>query len=135
MTWASQVLLAATIGLTPIFFRLRNTIPRSGQLCNFPPINPVPSTSNPASVAMADTDFRLPRTYEWNATIEQSLGASQVLSIAYVGARAHDLLRNETYANPNPDFSNVNLVTNKGFSSYDSLQVQFTRRLSRGFES
>ncbi len=116
-------------------FDFGTPFPVPASYATFPPINPVPSTSNPASVAMADTDFRLPRTYEWNATIEQSLGASQVLSIAYVGARAHDLLRNETYANPNPDFSNVNLVTNKGFSSYDSLQVQFTRRLSRGFES
>jgi len=109
--------------------------PVPASYATFPPINPVPSPSNPGAVAMADTNFRLPRTYEWNVTVEQSLGASQVLSMAYVGARAHDLLRNETYANPNPDFSNVNLVTNNGFSSYDSLQVQFTRRLSRGFES
>jgi carboxypeptidase family protein/TonB-dependent receptor-like protein len=116
-------------------FDLGTPFPVPASFATFPPINPVPSPSNPASVAMADANFRLPRTYEWNATVEQAMGTSQVLSMAYVGARAHDLLRNETYANPNPDYSSVQLVTNNGFSTYDSLQVQFTRRLARGFES
>jgi hypothetical protein len=101
----------------------------------FPPVNPVPSPDNPAIVSVAGTNFRLPRTYEWNVTLEQSLGASQNLSAAYVGARGHDLLRNETYLDPNPDFSEVLLVTNNGFSSYNSLQVQFTSRLTHGFQS
>lgn len=101
----------------------------------FPPVNPVPSPSNPAIVAMADTDFRLPRTYEWNVTLEQSVGASQVFSVAYVGARGHDLLRSETYPNPNLDYAFVELVTNNGFSSYDSLQAQFTRKLAHGFQA
>jgi Carboxypeptidase regulatory-like domain/TonB dependent receptor len=101
----------------------------------FTPVNPVPSPSNPAIVAMADTNYRLPRTYEWNVTLEQSLGASQVFSAAYVGARGRDLLRSETYPNPNPDYSFVELVTNNGFSSYDSLQVEFTRKLAHGFEA
>jgi hypothetical protein len=101
----------------------------------FPPVNPVPSPSNPAIVAMADTNYRLPRTYEWNVTLEQSLGASQVFSVAYVGARGHDLLRSEAYANPNPDYTFVELVTNNGFSSYDSLQAQFTRKLAHGLQA
>jgi hypothetical protein len=100
----------------------------------FPPVNPVPSPSNPAIVTIAATNFRLPRTYEWNVTLEQSLG-DEVFSVAYVGARGHDLLRNETYLNPDPDFSQVTLVTNNGFSSYDSLQIQFTSRLKHGFQS
>ena len=101
----------------------------------FPPVNSVPSPDNPAIVTIAGRNFRLPRTYEWNATLERSLGANQVLSVAYVGARGHDLLRNETYLNPDPNFSQVTLVTNNGFSSYDSLQVQFTRRPTHGFQS
>ncbi len=101
----------------------------------FPPVNPVPSSSNMANVSIAGADFRLPRTYEWNVTLEQALGATQVLSMAYVGARGHDLLRNENYLNPSSDFSEVSVTTNNGFSSYDSLQVQFTSRLTHSFQS
>jgi len=101
----------------------------------FPPINAVPSPSNPAIVAIADTNFTLPCTYEWNVTLEQSLGASQSASVAYVGARGRDLLRSENFANPNPDYSLVELVKNNGFSSYDSLQAQFTRRFAHGFQA
>lgn len=101
----------------------------------FPPLDPVPSPSNPAIVSIAGVNFRLPRTYEWNMALEQSLGTSKAFSVAYVGARGHDLLRMETYLDPNPNFSEVNLVSNNGFSSYDSLQVQFTSRLTHGFQS
>lgn len=101
----------------------------------FPPVNAVPSPTNPAIVAIADTNFSLPRTYEWNVTLEESLGSSQSVSVAYVGARGRDLLRSENFSNPNPDFSLVELVKNNGFSSYDSLQAKFTSRLAHGFQA
>lgn len=101
----------------------------------FAPPDPVPSPSNPANVTMAVSGFVLPRTYEWNVTLEQGLGNNQALSVAYVAAHGRDLLRNETYSSPNPDFAAVSLVTNAGFSDYDSLQVQFTRRLSHGLQA
>jgi hypothetical protein len=100
----------------------------------FPPFNTVPSPSNPGQVTIAGQNFGLPRTLQWNVTLEQALGSSQVLSAAYVGARGRDLLRTESYLNPNPDFSGVQVITNNGFASYDSLQVQFTRRLTNGFQ-
>lgn len=124
-TWPASALITA--------FGTPFPVP-SGYL-TFSPVNPVPSPSNPAIVAMADTNFRLPRTYEWNVTLEQSFGASQIFSVAYVGARGRDLLRSENFTNPNPDYSIVELVTNNGFSSYDSLQVAFTRRLAHGFQA
>jgi hypothetical protein len=101
----------------------------------FPAPNPVPSPSNPANVTIAASNFELPRSYQWNLTLDQSLGSSQTLSVAYVGARDHDLLRNETYTDPNPNFAAVSLVTNTGFSNYDSMQVQFNRRLSHGLQA
>jgi hypothetical protein len=100
-----------------------------------PPVNPVPSPTNPAIVTIAGTNFRLPRTYQWNVTIEQSLAASKVVSIAYVGARGKDLLRSEIYLDPNRDFSTVQLVANSGFSRYDSLQLEFTSTLAQGFQA
>jgi hypothetical protein len=124
-TWPASNLVAA----------FGTPFPVPAGLLTFPPVNPVPSPSNPAIVAMADRNYRLPRTYEWNVTLEQSLGTNQVLSVGYVGARGRDLLRSENFTNPNPDYSIVELVTNNGFSSYDSLQVAFTRRLAHGFQA
>jgi hypothetical protein len=109
--------------------------PVPGSFFTFPPVDPVPSPSNPAQVTMADTNFRLPRTHEWNLTLEQSFGSGQAMSVAYVGARGHALLRAENFIDPNPNFSFVEVYRNNGFSSYDSLQVQYTRRLTHGLQA
>jgi hypothetical protein len=101
----------------------------------FPPINPIPSPSNPAVVTIAGTHFRLPLTYEWNLTLEQALGTGRGVSVAYVGARGHDLLRSENYLNAKPDFSSVQVVTNNGFSTYDSLQVQFSANVAQRLQA
>jgi hypothetical protein len=116
-------------------FNVGTPFPVPTRYATFPAPNPVPSPSNPASITMTSTDYTLPRTYQYNLTLEQSLGNSQVLSVAYVGEWGSDLLRNEIYSDPNPDYSQVTEVTNNGFSSYNGLQVQFRRRLSHGFQS
>ena len=81
--------------------------------------------------AYAD-DLVLPRTTQWNLTVEQALGARQTVSAGYVGARGADLLRTtQILANAavNPLFGSVvNLVDNSGRSTYHALQVQWTRR-------
>jgi hypothetical protein len=41
----------------------------------------------------------------------------------------------ENYLIPNPQFSNVSMLSNLGNSTYHSLQTQFTRRLTSGFTS
>jgi len=78
----------------------------------------------------AAPNYRLPVTYQWNATVEQVLGA-QTVSIGYVGAAGERLLGSVTAL---PGVSNgfqVHLVGNDGSSSYHSMQVQFNRRLTR----
>ena len=40
-------------------------------------------------------DLRLPKVWQWNASIERSLNGSNVLSMAYVGAAGRQLLRRE----------------------------------------
>jgi hypothetical protein len=71
---------------------------------------PLPlSTTPPASVLIiSDPDLKLPLTYQWNATIDRSLGRYQMLTAAYVGAAGRRLLRMETLMNPNPNFVQVN---------------------------
>jgi hypothetical protein len=39
----------------------------------------------------------------------------------------------ENYIAPNPQFGNISVLTNTGSSTYHSMQLQFTRRLSSGF--
>ena len=71
---------------------------------------------------------------EWNASVEQALGRSQALTISYVGSHASRLLQ-QNYVTPanNPNLSFGILVSNGQTSDYDSAQIQFRRRLSRGF--
>jgi hypothetical protein len=84
-----------------------------------------------------DPHLKVPRTYQWNLALQQSLGANQSLSLTYVGAGGRKLLRQENYviaAGVNPTFSNILFQTNSGESSYNALQAQFQKRLSKRLE-
>jgi hypothetical protein len=97
---------------------------------------PPPLTTNlPAAVIyVADPDLRQPRTYQWNLAVEQALGASQTLSLTYVGAAGRNLLRTETLFSPNPNFHQVSVSRSSSTSSYHALQVKFNRRLAGGLQ-
>jgi hypothetical protein len=98
---------------------------------------PPPITTNlPASnILVADPNLKLPRTYEWNVALEQSLGSSQSLSATYIGAVGRDLLRVTNLLSPNPDFSFVNVTSNSATSNYNALQLKFERHLSNGLQA
>ena len=91
-------------------------------------------TLNPpvASIIVADPNLKLPRTYQWNVALEQSLGAGQSLSLTYIGAIGRDLLRVTALSNVNPNFPNVSLTTGTATSDYHALQLKFERRLAHG---
>jgi hypothetical protein len=95
-----------------------------------------PLTVNPPvdQIIVADPHLKLPRTYEWNAALEQSLGGSLV-SLTYVGAAGRDLLRVTNLFNPNPQFGVVSVTSNTSTSDYHSLQARVERRLSRGLQA
>jgi hypothetical protein len=98
-------------------------------------------------VTVAAPGFHLPRIYQWNVTLEQSLGKNQTISAAYVAAVGHGLVRSSTISfltapDPNnplkpfsPNFSGLTVIDNGSSSNYQALQVQFTRRLSRGLQA
>jgi hypothetical protein len=99
----------------------------------------VPPIVNPPSPPFSNaygfaSHLQLPYTLQWNASIEQALGASQALTLSYVGAHAKRLLQDNAFqpAN-NQNISFYNFIENGLTSDYDALQVQFRRRLSRGF--
>lgn len=97
-------------------------------------------TVNPPAlnILVADPNLKLPRTYQWNIALEQSLGSSQSLSLTYVGAVGRDLLRS-TVLNPasagNPDFDFVFLTDNSATSNYNALQLKFQRHFWKGFHA
>ena len=104
----------------------------------FPGSIVVPTIVNPpvapfGRVYAIDPHLELPYTLQWNASIEQALGKSQALTVSYVGSHALRLLKQSQISAPsNPNAKTFLLVQNGLTSDYDSLQVQFQRRLSRG---
>ena len=97
-----------------------------------PPVFPTPPF---AFVAAFDPDLKLPRTYQWNVAVEQSLGAAQTITASYVAALGRELISVRRLVTPNPVFLSVQLVRNEATSDYHALQLQFQRRLSRGLQA
>src|SRR5262249_35635582 len=57
-----------------------------------------------ATILVADPHLKLPRSYQWNVALEQSLGSSQTVSATYIGAVGRGLLRVTTLSNVNANF-------------------------------
>jgi len=99
---------------------------------------PPPFTTSPPVpyLAVVDPNHFLPRTYEWNAAVEQGLGKADVFSITYVGAAGRKLMRQDLYDAPNPEFTGeFDLMRNGATSSYHSLQAQYRHRLAHGLQA
>ena len=98
---------------------------------------PPPLTLNPpvSSILVADPHLKLPRTYQWNVAVEQSVGTSQSFSLTYLGAIGRDLLRPTNLVNTNPNFPSISLTDNSATSDYHALQAKFQRRFSRGLQA
>src|SRR5262249_41292017 len=78
--------------------------------------------------------LQLPYTIQWNVTIEQAIGPSQAVSLAYVGSHAGRLLEaNQIDVQPfNSNFTTVIFTRNGLTADYNAFQAQFRRRISRG---
>jgi hypothetical protein len=86
-------------------------------------------------IGAIDPLLRMPRTTQWNLTVERALGAQQSVSVAYVGARGTRLLQTAAYFNPNPSYRDRFFLTSSdGRSQYRSLQIEYRRRASKGLQ-
>lgn len=108
------------------------------------PLSPTDAAPLPLSLdppfgnlfGIIDPSFKPPLTYQWNLAVEQSLGTNQTISASYVAAIARRLSRQESISMPNPNFNRTVVVTRSDATSdYHGLQLQFQRRLSRGFQA
>jgi hypothetical protein len=86
-------------------------------------------------VYAAEPDLQLPRTYEWNVAIEQSIGGKQSVTLTYDGAVGRQLLRFYDLFKPNITFQNVNVLQNSATSDYHAIQVQYRRELSHNLQA
>lgn len=107
---------------------------------SFPVLPAIPAIVNPPTAPYSAIPYgyaphlQLPYTLEWSASVEQELGKSEAFTATYVGSHASRLLQ-ENIIEPanNPNYSGEFFVVQNGLTSdYDSLQIQFRRRLSRG---
>jgi len=98
---------------------------------------PLFTTTPPvAFLAVVDPNHVLPRTYEWNAAVEETLGKADVMTVTYLGAAGRTLMRQDFYNAPNPNFTGeFDLMRNAADSSYQALQAQFRHRLARGLQT
>jgi Carboxypeptidase regulatory-like domain/TonB dependent receptor-like, beta-barrel len=99
---------------------------------------PPPFTTTPPApfLSVIDPNHVLPRTYEWNAAVERSLGNSDVLTVAYLGAAGRKLMRLDMYNAPNANFTGeVDVMRNAASSSYQALQAQFRHRFAHGLQT
>jgi hypothetical protein len=96
---------------------------------------PAISLNPPVTTINLADHLKLPRSYQWNVALEQSLGNSQSLSLTYIGAIGRDLVRVTQFINLNPNFQFIGLTDNSATSDYHALQLKFQRRLSRGLQA
>ncbi|MCU1226206.1 MAG: TonB-dependent receptor plug [Edaphobacter sp.] len=81
--------------------------------------------------------MQMPYTLQWNASIEQSLGKSQTVSISYVGANGRRLLSTQSISLQalNPNFGTVYVFPGNITSNYQALQTKFQRTMGHGLQA
>jgi len=117
--------------------------------------NPGGSTANnyPLTVTTQSLEFKNPEAWNWNVTFQRELPGNSVVSLAYVGRVGLHLQReadinqptlaaraaipasvaNLNYVRPFAGYGSIRQTDNVARSLYNSFQLSWNRRLSRGF--
>ncbi len=97
--------------------------------------------------------LRSPKSLQWSLEVQRQFGASNVLSIRYMGNHGYDIFTTNPNvnanadpafypngfvglptANPDPRFSVVRQLANSGYANYSGFLVNFRRAFSHGFQ-
>ena len=119
---------------------------RSRTVSNRPITDPIfltdvgPQNTNPPYPRLFSfyDGFKLPYALQYSLAVEQPFGASNSLSVSYVGSAGRRLARVESLRAQtlqNPLFTRIDAVSNLATSGYNSLQMQFKRRMTRGLQA
>jgi hypothetical protein len=106
----------------------------------FPSFFPVPL---PHSAFGFQRDLRTAYSQQWNVSLQQALGKSRVLEVAYVGSKGTKLITARDINQPRPSpaqfnprpvpqFDDITFEESSANSNYNSLQVRFQQRLDFG---
>jgi hypothetical protein len=113
----------------------------ASELQNIPAPSPVLTPSSSSNVFAFDPNLKLPYALQWNSTIEQQLGPSQVLTMSYVGSAGRRMLIAREFfpdrlGNPNfpPGAAYLYATMNGASSSYHAFQMQFRRHYAKGLQ-
>ena len=114
--------------------------------------NPGGTSANllPLTVTTQSRDFKNPSAWNWNFTVEREMPLNSILSVAYVGRRGLHLQRESNINQPTVDtvlanpgvnldalrpykgYNSIRETDNVASSTYNSLQIAWNRRLSKG---
>jgi hypothetical protein len=128
------------------YFDLNINVPFQG----VPPItlqDPFPQNypvTLPTSATGYQRDLKTPWLEHWNLSIQQQLGPTRSIEVAYAASRGHDLIAGRDInqpapspampnLRPNPQFDDITLIESRASSKYDALQVKFLQRFDMGF--
>jgi hypothetical protein len=108
------------------------------------PLTPFLGQDSHTVPTVAGFNWAKPDTYaqQWNVTSEVSITNAARLDVAYLGNHALNLQRNLNInlfdpalgRRPNPNFADINIMTDSGQSIYDALQISYRQRLWRGLQ-
>ncbi len=99
-------------------------------------VNPNPNTAPWPYTESTSPGLRLPKVYQMNVAVQQSMGKANVLTVTYAGAIGRGLFLTQAFAPPNANLpQGFEAMTNEGTSDYHSLQVLFQRSLSKGLQA
>lgn len=120
-----------------------------------------PARLSPAGVFSLQREFRPPTVYNWSFGIQQNIGFSTVVDVAYVGSVARRLLQRrsfnaipygtrflptsidpttgntplpDNFLRPLPGYADIQYIEFASTSNYHSLQTQVNRRFTRNLQ-
>ena len=139
-------------------FQVANNNPATINTVTFATGFPSYALTNPGDPTLFATalNLRTPYFQQWNATVQQQVGANSALDISYIGSKTTSMYTNQDWNLPAPSVTgavpyalrqpfpsvdaNGNLTTgsaiqgpsNQGLGKYNALGVKFQSRLRNG---
>jgi hypothetical protein len=111
-----------------------------------------PKTAFPQFFMTIDPAYKIPRAYDWNVSYQREIGFDTTVEVGYVGTTSNYLSRerdlnqlapgttfkpenagaNVNSLRPFKGFANIPMLEHSGRSTYNSLQLEVSRRFTRG---